>query len=376
VKVPRRGAARVRAAVVCLILLPCAAAMAGAPAAALGPSLYVDVQPAHGTGVPSQSADGQANFTVTIDLLSDPIGQAQLVGTVTDALNWPISPATWQVRVTTGGRYNFTFTVSVPNHVVADTSDSIDVEVAYKTGGVTVQSVGQTVSAAAGEFRAGSLKRVTPPELMAVGKPYLIEFEVHNEGNAGAVYTFEWMDLDLISRLKADFQLPAGLSLVGFQNATEQLRVTPRSTTPAGTYQLPARMTVADGLGNVYQRINFTVEMQFDNLPIYPGVFPRIDLTRASAALGWFLLVFSLWFGYQILRAGISARKIDAAGGSRLLASLRERLPRTLVGRTVKGVRGVFARRGRRTRRAREAPAETAVRPGRAARSRSLFEED
>jgi hypothetical protein len=249
--------------------------------------------------------------------------------------------------VTTGGRYLFNFTVAVPNNVPADTSDTVDVEVAYRTGGVTVQSVGQTVAAAAGEYRAGAVRRISASEPMNVGRTYIIEYEALNQGNAGATLAFSWADKDLNSRLKATFELPQPLSLAGFDNSTAAFRVTPQATTPDGPVQVPARMVVTDRSGTAYQTVNFTIEMEFVNLPVYPGILPRIDLTRAWALTAWALLLLSLWTACQLGLAAFGMRKLNAADGARYPRALKARLRRSLVGRAAVGL---WNRRPRRRR--------------------------
>jgi len=326
--------------------------LAAIPAGAVGPSIYVDVQPKRSVGTPSPDSDGEANFTVTVQLLSNPITPAQIVVTVTDSLGWTISPSSYQWRVTNGGNYVFNFTVGVPNSVPSDTSDVINVDVAYRTGGVTVQTVGETVSAAAGEFRAGAVKRISPGEPMVVGKTYIIQYEVVNAGNVGATFVFGWADSALNSRLKANFELPQPLSLAGFNNSTASFRVTPQATTPDGTFQVPAKMVVTDRSGVVYQAVNFTIEMQFVNLP-YPALLPRIDLTRAWSLTAWSLLLVALWLASHMTLALFGARKLDRTGGGRYSRALRARLQKSLVRRAASAV---LRRRPRRRPKVEGAP--------------------
>jgi len=207
-------------------------------------------------------------------------------------------------------------------------------------------------SVEAGKYYGASVRRVTASEPMSPGRTYVIEYDVLNEGNAGSVMTFHWLDPGLLSRLKADFEEPMTLSLGGHENRTAAFRITPQGTTPDGTVEVPVQMVITDRTGTNYGHVNFSIEMEFENLPIYPGILPRLDLHGVSTVLGWFAVFFVLWLA---LNAAVAFRRrgdFDEGDGLPFLQAYAARLTHSLLYR---GVRRVLKRGGRRRRRARRA---------------------
>jgi hypothetical protein len=86
--------------------------------------------------------------------------------------------------------------------------------------------------------------------------------------------------------------------------------------------------------------VNFTIEMEFDNLPIYQGIFPRIDLSGPYTLVSFVMLFLVLWLGFQIFVALLGMRHLDGADGPRFYRAFTSRLRRSglvrLVGRLVK----------------------------------------
>lgn len=333
-----------------LLLSALAAPLVAGPAGAIGTTVDVYMSPPRSIGTPSKDGPGAVNLSAdtTVYGSSTP---GTLVYTVTSSQGWEARPATRSQPVDSGGgTFTFKFQVLVPPDAPAGTTSGVELLAEYRVGPATVASGVAGVSVEAGKYYGASVRRISDPGAMSPGTTYIIEYDVINTGNAGAVMEFHWADPGLVSRLKADFFAPTPLSVPPLDNRTANFRVTPQGTTPAGKYGLPVQMVVTDRTGEDYDVVNFTIQMEFDNLPIYPGILPRLDLHGVETVLGWAGLFFALWL---VLNAGIAftrRKDYDEEDGLPFVQAYTERLSNTLLYR---GLRRAARRGGRKGRRAR-----------------------
>ena len=331
-----------RAAYFALALSICALAALPLQASAIGPSISLSAGPPSVTGTPSPGRPGEANFTGVVDLFTNPVAPAFIVVSITSALGWPITPDGYSWRVTESGRFPFNFTANVPPEATAGVADSIEVTASYQIAGVEAQAESVTVHAEAGPYYGGAVRRVTPPAPMEAGKGYTVEFEVRNEGNARATYSFELTDGALMDKIRGTFVLPDGPALAGQGNASAEFRITPGATSPGGKYQVPVRMDIRDRHGQIQGTANFTLDIEISNLAIYQGILPNWDLRGAYTMSVFGMILLGLWFALHFLLALRRARRDE----SPFFGELKEGLGRTLL---VRGIGRVWARvpRGR-----------------------------
>jgi hypothetical protein len=346
---PGRRGPRAALAVALLLaggLLP----LLAVPATAIGTTVDVTVTPPRAIGTPSKGQPGPANLTADAYVFGSST-QGTLVFMVTTTQGWEARPASKTEQVPSGGgQFRFEFQVMVPPDVESGNTTGVEVRAEYRVGPATVAVGVGGASVEAGRYHGATVQRITPPEKMSPGQTYQIEYNIVNEGNAGSTMTFSWTDPELNSRLKADFIAPTTLSITGLRNATAVFRVTPQGTTPAGSYEVPVQMTITDRTGQGYGTVNFTVEMEFDNLPIYPGILPRLDLGGVETFLGFVGLFLTLWFLFNAAIAFAKRKDFEDEEGSAFMLALGARLSSTLLWRGVKRAAG-----GGRRKRARRA---------------------
>jgi hypothetical protein len=291
------------------------------------------VAPPDVTGTPSAEGSGPANFSGAVDLFSNPVGSATIALDMQSNLGWQVTPPSQSFRVTEPGHYPFNFTVEVPPDSVAGQTDQISVTVNYRIGAAVAYTETATVHAVAGAFYAGSVRRVGPAQVMEPGRTYAVPFDLRNDGNARASFTFVLPDSPAFDRLRAAIDVPDGPTVAGQNNTTVEFLVTPGATSPAGRHQVPLQMEARDRTGQLLAVVNFTLDVEVNNLAIYQGVLPNWDL-RAPYALGVYaMLVAALWFGVVVLLAWRRARN----GGAPFVAELKEGLARSRLVRALRG---------------------------------------
>jgi hypothetical protein len=359
---PRAAGAFAVLALLALSLLP-------PPAAAVGPALQLTVSPPQAMGTPTASAPGEANFSGAVDLVSNPVGRANIQVNFVSQFGWTISPASYRWPVTGPDHFPFNFTVEVPTDSVAGRADTVEVTVNYLVGGVSTYTETVTVHAEAGGYFAGSVRRQSPPVVMDAGKLYVVEFDVRNEGNAPALFTFSLPDQAVLDKLRALIDVPMGYTLPGQNNTTVGFRVTPGATSPAGPYKVPVRMELTDRQGAPLAVINFTMDFEVNNLAIYQGVLPNWDMQGPYSVgvlvftllLVWFLVVGGFAFLRSVrgedsfvfeMKAGLQRSRLTKAVralGARLrgAAPKRKEPKRPLTPDEVRGKAGPRAQRGR-----------------------------
>ncbi len=329
VRAPQRP---VPTAVACVVLAFLVLPLLAAPAAAVGPTVDLTVQPPRSIGTPSQGSPGAVDLSADATVFGASSSAGTLVFTVTNNLGWEAQPASQSVAVPSGGgQFSFEFQIMVPEDEDAGATTGVEVRAEYRVGPATLATAVAGASVEAGNYYGGSVSRISAPGPMSPGTTYLIEYDVLNEGNAGSVMTFTWTDPGLISRLKADFETPTTLPVAGHENRTAEFRITPQGTTPDGTYQVPVQMVITDRTGVAFGHVNFTIEMEFDNLPIYPGILPRFDLTGVNTILGWVGVIFVLWLLMNAAIAFVKRHDFDKDDGSIFIQAYSERLSNTLV---------------------------------------------
>jgi hypothetical protein len=311
-----------------------------APASAIGVSLQLTVSPPQTTGTPTASSPGEANFSGAVDLLSNPVGRASIRVSIVSQFGWTISPAGFNWAATGPDHFPFNFTVEVPTDSVAGRADSIEVTVDYLVGGVSTYTDTVTVHAEAGGYYAGSVRRQSPAVVMDPGKTYVIDFDVRNEGNAPALFAFTFPDQGMLDRLRAQIDVPDGPTLAGQNNTTVQFRLTPGGTSPAGKYQIPIRMELRDRMGSPLAVVNFTMDVEVNNLAIYQGFFPNWNL-RGPYSVGVLVsALLLLWFAVIAAAAVVRALRGRTGFVDELKAGLqRSRLTRAVrsLGHRVRG---------------------------------------
>lgn len=308
---------RAAACAAALMVAPLALALlAAAPAGAVGPSMMLTVYPTQATGTPTADAAGEANFTISVDLLSDPVGRAGIQVLLNSDHGWSISPNTLLWSVTDAGRYSNNVTVEVPPEAVAGTADQIEVIANYQVGGVTTLTQSTTVHVHVGPYYAGSVKRVTPPTPMDPGTSYLVSFDIRNDGNARATFAFTLPDKATLDRLRATIDVPDGPTIAGQNNTTVDFLVKPGGTSPGGSYRVPVQMEARDRHGTLLATVNFTLDLEVNNLAIYQGVLPNID-TRVPYTLTMYALgLLVIWLALHGLAASLRARKSGLGFGA------------------------------------------------------------
>lgn len=331
-----------------LVLSSLGAPLMASPAAAVGTTVDVYMHPPRSVGTPSKDGPGAVNLTAETNVFGSSTS-GTLVYTVTSDQGWEARPATGMESVPAGGgQFVFDFQILVPPDAPAGVTSGIQILAEYRVGPATVASGIAGVSVEAGKYYAASVRRISAEGPMSPGTVYIIEYDVVNQGNAGAVMEFHWTDPDQISRLKADFIAPGPLSVPPLDNRTAEFRITPQGTTPAGKYEVPAQMVVTDRTGEHYDVVNFTIRMEFDNLPIYPGILPRIDLRGVQTVLGWVGVFLAFWLAFNAAIAFVRRKDYDEEDGMPFFQAYSERLSNTLLYR---GVRRAARRGGRKGRR-------------------------
>jgi hypothetical protein len=311
----------------------------------------ISVTPPRAVGTPSKGEAGPANLTALANVFGTSSSAGQLVFTVTNNMGWQAQPATHTEPVSAGGgQYAFEFQIMVPPDAQSGITAGVEVRAEYRVGPATLATGNAGASVEAGRYYGATVRRISPSEPMSPGHTYVVEFDVLNTGNTGAVMEFTWPDRDLMSKLKADFVAPTTLAIAGQDNATADFRITPQGTTPAGSYSVPVQMIITDRTGQDFEVVNFTIELEFDNLPIYPGIFPRIDLGGVETFLGFVGLFLTLWFLFNAAVAFAKRKDFEDEEGSAFMLALGARLSSTLLWRGVRRAAG-----GGRRKRARRA---------------------
>lgn len=323
----KAAAAALLASFLLLALLP-------APASAIGVQLQLTVSPPQSMGTPTANSPGEANFSGAVDLVSNPVGRANIAVNFVSQFGWNIIPGSFVIPVTDPGHFPFNFTVEVPTESVAGRADSIDVTVNYVVGGVSTYTDTVTVHAEAGGYYAGSVRRISPAVVMDPGKSYAVEFDLRNEGNAAAGFTFLLPDKTVTDKLRASIDVPDGPTLAGQNNTTVQFLITPGGTSPAGKYQIPVRVEIKDRAGTLQSVANFTMDVEVNNLAIYQGFLPNWEL-RGPYSVG--VLVFTLlliWFAV----VGVLAFARSLKGENGFVFELKAGIQRSRLARTVRAL--------------------------------------
>ena len=305
---------------------------AAQPASAIGPVISVDASPRSGTSTVRPEGTTSANYSASVQVYSGSQAPSNVLVTLTSNRGWTVSPPQYQQPISGGnGQFTFNFSVTANENATAGEVNQVDILAAYRVAGVTLASASSYVYTEAGRYYGASVKRVSAPEPMSPGNTYNVEFDVVNTGNSGINVEFDWLDPGLNSRLKADFQDPPSLSVAAFENITAVFKIRPQGTTPGGTFDIPVRARLTDRSGETYGVVNFTLSVEFSNLP-YPGILPRFDLHGPYTVLSILGLFLFLWVLFNAGIALLQMKRYRDEDGSPFVRAFIARTRRSIVG--------------------------------------------
>lgn len=314
------------------VLLASLILAAAQPASAIGPVITVDASPRSGTSTVTPEGVTSASYSATVQVYGGSQAPSNVLVTLTPTREWTVNPSQYVQPISGGtGHFTFNFTVTANESAVAGDVSQVDIVANYRVAGVTLASASSYVYTEAGRYYGATVKRVSAPEPMSPGNTYNVEFDVTNTGNSGINIEFDWLDPDLNSRLKADFVDPASLSVAAFENVTAVFKIRPQGTTPGGTFDIPVRARLTDRSGATYGVVNFTLSVEFSNLP-YPGFLPRFDLHGPYTILSFIGALLFLWVLFNAGIALLQMKRYRDDDGSPFVNAFIARTKRSLVG--------------------------------------------